>query len=179
MRVGCTLGVAPRTFGLLVKATAEHRDEDGRMTLFRFASLAVKAAAGAWLADHKSTAMPDARPISGTEATVQLDVGAETMAIVARAADGHGLTVEAQLRLILDAAVEGYAEELKAPAEAEPPASGLKRRRPFDPAYYARRALVPVARPKPGGSATARLMGDPSHGMSDSAEQAGRRWDRV
>ena len=120
---------------------------------------------------------------------IHISLPSKCLVWIADAAMTHGLTLDAQLRAIVDAGVARYKPppgatkelppSLPVAMKGQPSPSKTERvkavptRKPFDPSFYARRAIIPDAAAAPSASVTARLMGDPGVGMSLSAARAG------
>lgn len=128
------------------------------VSIKRFASLVCDAAARLWTLDPRSTAMPaTVGMIVGPSAEVPVSLPDDAMARISEAASLHRLRLEVQLRGILVASMRGYVPPVVAPQP-------LTKRPKFDPAYYAKRAIIPdVPRGRPASAAaiTAAVFGDP------------------
>lgn len=164
--------------------------EETGASISRFASLACTAAARLAQLNPRTSAIPHARmpePASAglpyAEVAVSLDDA--TIRAISEAADRNSMSLAAQLRGILFAAVEGYSARAAEPRPqaprservaadviarveaAKPVPKAMPTRKPFDPAYYARKAVMPVhAGPALSGAAlTAAAFGDPVSGQ--------------
>ena len=175
-----TYARVPAHIAALIGAAAE---ETG-VSISRFSSLACDAAARLVRRDPRTSAMPAVRlPEPGKAGMPYADIAVvlddATIRTIAEAADRNGMSLAAQLRGILVAAVDGYtprapeprpqaprtermAAEVIARVEAAKPApKAMPTRRPFDPAYYARKAVMPARMPPTGAALTAATFGDP------------------
>lgn len=142
MKFSGLIAVSDRTMARLEAAAIEHD-----ITLTAMASQICDAAGRLYIRDERTSAMPAiASPLGATSVDPRSGLGCVPVAIsdpslaaIASAAQLHGMSIEAQLRAILDAAVNRYDPNPTPVAPATP----APKRRAFDAAWYARHAVIP------------------------------------
>lgn len=136
-----TVMVRAETVVRLQAAAEEHGASLGRM-----ASLAIEAAVRTYRHTPRTTAMPV--PTSGRPAecaTVMVTVAHHAFALLTEISAERCVSIDEQIAAVLDATVAGYRPvdivRTKALDRQVTKVKAVPKRRPFDPAYYARHCV--------------------------------------